>query len=226
MALALQAAAFGLLEFVPIKVRDKNRLRNTLGDAALATAFGQHLDIQNLASEEEYWKVVKAKSTPFYAATLKLGSIAGGGNDLIDDGLFNLGVIIGEIIQLEDDLEDALAIPANADWLQGRNNLLILYARTAPHENKERFESLLPEVTVASVLSEAQQILITSGAVSYCVYQLAQRFRLSLQTLDSLVLPNPTPLEEIFDAYANSLLALLRASGVELALSDLLSSNP
>ena len=226
MDLALQSASFRLLDFVPKKAKEKNKLRNTLAEAALATAFGQHLDIQNLASEEEYWKVVKAKSTPFYAATLKLGSIAGGGNDLISDGLFDLGVIIGEIIQLEDDLEDALAVPANADWLQGRNNLLILFARTAPHENKERFKKLILDVKDPSILKEAQHILIKSGAVSYCAYQLTQRFRLSLDTLDKLLLPNPAPLEEILHAYANSLLALLRVSGIEVSLSDLLPPNP
>jgi geranylgeranyl pyrophosphate synthase len=225
MALAFQAASFCLLEFVPLEAKEKNKLRNTLAKAALATASGQHLDAMNLASEDDYWKVVNAKSTPFYAAILKLGSIAGGGNKLISAGLSDLGLIIGQIIQLEDDLDDALAIPANADWLQGRNNLLILFAKTAPHENKERFENLLSEITNPTVLNEAQQILIKSGAVSYCVYQLARRFRLSLQTLENLHLPNPTPLEEILHAYANSLLALLRLSGMELSLSDLLSPN-
>ncbi len=223
MALAFQAAAFRLLELLPTNASLKNKLLDTLAQASLLTSFGQHLDYRNFASEEDYWKVVETKSTPFYAASLKLGSIAGGANDSINTGLSQLGGIVGEIIQLEDDLEDALAVPANADWLKGRNNLLILFAKTAPHEGKDRFESLLTQINDPAALYEAQQILIQSGAVSYCIYQLAQRFRSSMQTLEELSLPNPKPLEEILVANANSLLGLLRLSGVELNISDLIA---
>ena len=183
MSLAFQAASFRLLEIPTSEAIVKNKLKDTLAQAAFLTAHGQHLDIKNLDSEEDYWIVVKAKSTPFYAATLKLGSIVGGASDSTSSRLSELGSIFGEIIQLEDDLEDAFALPAKADWLQGRNNLLILFARTAQHDQKERFEDLLSEIANPNALKEAQQILIESGAVSYCVYQLARRFHLSLNCI-------------------------------------------
>lgn len=225
IALALQAASIYLIESSPFEATKKNQLLTTLAWAALATAYGQNIDARNIFGEEEYWKVVNAKSTPFYASALKLGAMAGGAEDNVCQGLFNLGNLIGEIIQLEDDLTDALAVPANPDWLQGRNNLLILYARTAHHEEKKQFEELLPLVSDNSALIDAQHILVNSGAVSYCIYLLVHRFHRSMQQLNTLSLPNPAPLEEILFNYAQTLLALLKPSGLEVTVEDLLSPS-
>ena len=102
-----------------------------LAQAALGTAFGQDLDVQNLRGEANYWRVVGAKSTPFYGAALQLGAVLGGASLDTGKALYDFGVSLGEMIQVFDDLMDAFQSPANPDWSEGRNNLAILYATTA-----------------------------------------------------------------------------------------------
>jgi geranylgeranyl diphosphate synthase, type I len=225
LALAFQAAAARFIENARVAAVQKAALQATLAKAALATAYGQWLDVQNLAGEESYWRVVRAKSTPFYGAAYQIGALLGKADTAVADQLYDLGVLIGEIIQIEDDLTDALKQPANADWQQGRNNLLILYARTADHAQRERFEALLPHVADVKRLEEAQQILAACGAVSYAAYHLIERYRAGRTLLANCALPDPAPISTILEQYADkSLLRLLQAGGVTISKETLLGS--
>jgi geranylgeranyl pyrophosphate synthase len=175
--------------------------------------------------EANYWKVVRAKSTPFYGAAYEIGALLGNAHPEIVQGLYELGTIIGEIIQIEDDLTDAFQNPANADWHQGRNNLLILYALTAEHPSQERFVTLRAQIANPERLEEAQQILIASGAVSYCAFHLVTRYQAARRLLDSLHLYDPTPIQDTLENYADSLLALLQMSGVKVSRELLLDPS-
>jgi len=225
LALAYEAAAITLAGHAHPDPQQSLAIVNCLTQAALATAAGQQLDIQNFRDEEDYWRVVTAKSTPFYGATMQLGSLIGGASSEVSSGMFDLGVIIGEIIQLEDDLADALERPANADWLQGRNNLLILFARTADHQERRRFLQLMPQIDQPEILVEAQEILVSSGAVGYCAYLLVEKYRRARRLLAGLDLVDSSPLEDILDSYADTLIDLLRISGQEITRSILLDSD-
>jgi geranylgeranyl pyrophosphate synthase len=222
LANGLQAAAFRLLESADVDAETHAAAATSLAHAALGTAAGQYLDVQNLEGEEEYWAVVLAKSTPFYGSALQIGALLGGGSPNLSRRLYELGVLIGEIIQIEDDLEDSLQVPANADWTQGRNNLLILYARSAEHKDKQRFLDLLNEIENPEALREAQGILIRCGAVSYCAYLLVDRYKRARLILDSVELHNPQPLIEVMDEYADSLITILQSGGVDLTRDQLL----
>ena len=92
----------------------------SLAHLALATALGQHLDVQHLEGEANYWKVVRAKSTPFYGAALHVGALLGNATPEVAEGMRDLGVLLGEIIQIHDDLLDAFHTPANPDWTGGQ----------------------------------------------------------------------------------------------------------
>lgn len=215
-ALAFQAAAFRLIEYSEAPAAQKWAAAQSLSRLALATSYGQHLDVQNLSGEDAYWRVVEAKSTPFYAAAYQVAAILAGAGAAMSDGLQEIGALIGEMIQIEDDLQDAFQQPANADWFQGRNNLLILYATHADHAEKEAFLALLPAVDDAAQLEKAQQILITCGAVSYAAYHLIERFREAVQRLHKMGLPDPTPLQNMLDDYATTLLNLLQSGGMRV----------
>ena len=114
-----------------------------------------------------------------------------------------------------DDLVDAFQTPANPDWQQGRNNLPLLYARTASHPARARFIDLLPRASEAQALRQAQQILIDSGAVSYCVYQLIRRQQEAKTLLDSLSPPNPDPLADLLARQTSPVVSLMETVGVE-----------
>jgi geranylgeranyl pyrophosphate synthase len=196
LTLALQAAAFRLITQSGLEPEACRRACDSLAWMALETARGQHLDASNLQGEENYWAVVRAKSTPFYGSALKVGAVFGGASPESALALHNLGQTLGEIVQIKDDLEDALETPANPDWGQGRNNLLILYARTASYPERERFIELAAHAHEPDSLRLAQNLLLSSGAASYGVYQIAQRAQSMKARLASLALPKPDFLVE------------------------------
>jgi geranylgeranyl pyrophosphate synthase len=215
MALAFQAAAFRVVEQATPDLERRAAVVTSLARLALATALGQHLDFQRPDGEENYWQVVRAKSTPFYGAALQVGALLGNAPMEVAAGVHNLGALLGEIIQIHDDLLDALQTPAAPDW-QGQPNLLILYARTADHPDRARFVSLLPQIDDPQVLREAQQILIRCGAVSYCAYHLLRRHQAVRALLDALPLADPTPMRELLVQQTQPLIQLLRTTGTEL----------
>lgn len=223
LALALQAASFRLLDFVPITPLQKSDICECISSLALATGYGQYLDNLNLTGEENYWRVIRAKSTPFYGRAYQIGAILGGASEELQHGLKDYGVLIGEIIQLEDDLNDAFQIPANADWYQERNNLLILFAREAPHASRQRFQDLLRRLPDDHVLAEAQQILIASGAVSFCAYHLIERYKEAKLLLTSIKLKNSNPLLASLEAYSDSLVHLLSRGGLSVTKEMLMT---
>ncbi len=72
LALAFQAAAFRVIDQAPISAAQRAAVQGRLAFLALKTAYGQWLDVQNLSGEDDYWKVVEAKSTPFYGVALQV----------------------------------------------------------------------------------------------------------------------------------------------------------
>jgi geranylgeranyl pyrophosphate synthase len=213
LAWAFQAAAFHLVEEAPVEAGRRAAMSACLARMALTSALGQNLDVQNLGSEEDYWKVVRTKSSPFFGASLYVGALLGQASTEVAEGLYDVGLLIGEIIQVYDDLVDSLESPAGPDWKQGRNNLAILYALTADHPERARLEALRTQVDDPEALKVAQQILIRCGAISYCVYHVTQRYQAARQLLDTISLADPRPLRELIGRYVKPLVALLEGIG-------------
>jgi len=224
LALGFQAVAFRLVEQMAVGPDRRAGITSSLAWLAFTTALGQHWDVQNLTDEESYWKVVRAKSTPFYGAALHIGALLGGAEQEAATGLRNFGVLLGEIVQICDDLDDAFEIPANPDWKQGRNNLAVLYARTADHPDRARFIELASQTDDPQALRAAQQILIRCGSVSYCVYHILRRYQRGRQLVDGLPLADPSPMMELLSSQRLALVRLLKASGAEIPL-DLSSAS-
>jgi len=218
LALALQSAAMVLVDQCPVSPAQRSAASRCLAQMCLDTAAGQELDVSNLEGEENYWRVVRAKSTPFYGAGLQLGAILGGGDPETVQQFYELGVIFGEAIQIYDDLEDAFKSPANPDWLQGRNNLALLYGLTAEYPERKRFVELRLRARDPVALDEAQQILVRSGAVSYCVYQVVQRHQQIRTRMEELSLVDSQPFSELLANQIEPVRGLLTRLGVEVPL--------
>jgi geranylgeranyl pyrophosphate synthase len=216
LSLAYEAAAHALILRSPASDSARSSAGEALALAALGTAFGQELDVANLSGEENYWRVVRAKSTPFYGAALQVGALLGGADKGLARSLYGVGVQIGEMIQVYDDLVDAFEEPANPDWREGRNNLSLLYASKAEHSDRDSFLDLAGKVDEPGILAAAQRILISSGAVSYCVYLWQERYQAAASALDQLGLPNPAPLEEALYLQLDPLTRWLSSVGVPL----------
>jgi geranylgeranyl pyrophosphate synthase len=152
-----------------------------------------------------------------------LGAILAKSSLEVANGLYDFGVLIGEIMQIEDDLEDAFSRPANLDRFRQGNILLTIYALDAEHQHRDEFLSLLLNVpnNETDALVRTKEILIKSGAASYAAYHLVQRFQQSRKVLEKLSLPVPDPIAQILNNYGKTLSGLLNLGGVEIDLARL-----
>ena len=215
LAFAFQATAFRLIEGAPVEVERRAAVYAILAQMALTSSFGQNLDAQNLSGEEIYWQIVRTKSAPFFGASLQIGALLGQASCEVVEHMHDFGLLIGEVIQIYDDLLDSLETPAGPDWKQGRNNLAILYALTADHPDRTQFRALLSKVDDPQALKSAQKIMIRCGAVSYCAYQVFERYKVGLRLLNSLSLADPSPLRDLLARQVEPLGTLLASVGME-----------
>ena len=213
-ALAFQAAGIEVL--IGSRASSSVRLAaiDSLNRMMLTTAHGQELDIQSPSDESAYWRVVENKSAPFYGGAIHLGAILAETGEEVIGSLERLGRLYGEIIQIHDDLNDAMAVPANSDWLQKRKPLPILFALTVEHPDRRRFIDLYEDVSTGIALQEAQEILIRCGAVSYCVDQLLRRYQMAQEILNKTPLPNREALEPLLEAVIRPVWNLFETLGL------------
>jgi geranylgeranyl pyrophosphate synthase len=189
MASALQSAALAVISHCSLDSDVKLAALESVNEMFLSTTLGQYWDVRSAADEEEYWRIARTKSSPFFGAALQLGALMGGASMELAAQIKNLGSLYGEIIQIHDDLNDTMEAPANPDWTGGRSPLPILFARLVDHPLRARFEELYPNAANSPrVLEEAQEILIQCGAVSYCIYQLLSRYQVVMGILSALSL--------------------------------------
>lgn len=220
LALALQAAGSVLMDQCRVDTPYRATAAYALNRMALATAAGQELDVRNLRGEENYWQVVRAKSTPFYGAGLEIGALLGGASPETAAVMYNVGVLFGEAIQIYDDLEDAFQSPANSDWAQGRNNLALLYGLTAEYPQKETFLHFKSQANDLSALQQAQQLLINAGAVSYCAFQLLQRHAAAKAALNSMNLYRRDRMDHLLQMQLTPFIEFVRE--IDESLADLI----
>ncbi len=219
LSVALQSASHVLVEQSPVPAQRRAAAALVLSQMALDTASGQELDVQNLSGEESYWQVVRAKSTPFYGMGMEAGAYLGGASPELAASIRSIGALLGEAVQIADDLEDAFKTPANPDWMQGRNNLAILYALQSDFPDKKRFLELKSQAHLPAQLEEAQAMLIRSGAASYCVYQLIERHRAIRAAIQNLPLQDRTLIQSMIDVQLAPTRHLLARMGLPLPVT-------
>lgn len=199
LAIAFHAAGLEAIAYSNAKLDIKLASLNSLNNMMLTTALGQHLDVQNPEDEAAYWRLVRTKSSPFFGTALYVGALLGGAQAGAADRIRELGCIYGEIIQLHDDLNDTMAIPANPDWTLGRSPLPILYAQIVEHPDKVHFRELRQAIPDPKALVEAQSILIRCGAISFAVDQILCRYQAARKILESIQLIHRTELEGLLE---------------------------
>jgi geranylgeranyl pyrophosphate synthase len=216
ISFAFQAASFRVIAKTPVDAQRRAAVMESFAQMGLTMAYGQDLDARNLTGEENYWKVTHAKSSSYFGTAMYAGAVMGNASPEVAQQLYQLGALTGDVIQIHDDLKDALETPANPDWKQMRNNLLFLYATTADHPDRERFLALRSQVDDPEALREAQQILMRCGAVSYGLYHITQRYLASMKILEGAKLANPQPLKEVILKYVIPLVEILKELGVAI----------
>jgi geranylgeranyl diphosphate synthase type I len=215
-AAAFQAAAFEA--FGSNEMQPEIRLSGlcSLNRMMLMTALGQHLDVQNPPDEIAYWRVVENKSAPFFGAALFMGALVGGASNQTANELEQFGRLYGEMIQIHDDLKDAIATPANPDWLQRRSSLPILFGQVVDHPEHARFLELCRDISTPEALSEAQNILVRCGAASYCMDQLLRRHQVMQEMLNTIALVRREVLDTLLEELIAPVYGLFRETGALL----------
>jgi geranylgeranyl pyrophosphate synthase len=226
LAIAFQSAGMDALIASSASPSVRQAALDSLNRMMLSTAHGQELDVQDLEDEASYWRVVENKSAPFYGCALHLGALFAGARADTAQSLERLGRLYGEMIQLHDDLNDTMAVPANPDWTQKRKPLPILFALTVEHPERARFIELYEDVFVGNALQEAQEILIRCGAVSYCVDQIIRRHQTAQEILKNTAFAN----KEIVDSLLGGVIApvwkLFESLGLSPHISPTVTSAP
>jgi geranylgeranyl pyrophosphate synthase len=218
LALAFQALGLAVLAEAPAPGEARLAAQQSFSQAALAIACGQDLDTQNPADEAGYWRVVQAKSAPFFGAALHLGALLGGAPAGVAEQLRHLGLLYGEIIQIYDDVNDTLAMPANPDWTLGRAPLPVLFAQTVAHPERDRFLALRARLRAApdrEALEAAQAIVVRCGGLSYSVHALLQRQSAAGALLAACPLPDRSVLEDMLEDVVRPVRRLMAAVGAK-----------
>jgi geranylgeranyl pyrophosphate synthase len=218
IASAFQAVALEIITQSEIAPETKLAVLQSLNQMVLTTTLGQYWDTQNPASEETYWRIVQTKSSPFFGTALHIGALLGGASLAVAEQLKVLGNLYGEMIQIHDDLNDAMAVPANTDWTLGRSPLPILFAQLVDHPDRERFLELRREVFTPHNLAEAQTILVRCGAVSYCLDQILYRYDKACKILDGIPLHDCMGLETMIETLIRPIQELFNSLGADQAL--------
>lgn len=216
LALALEALGQRMLGASEVNPVVLSHLHQELATMALATAHGQHLDGQEVTSEEDYWRVVGAKTPPLFRAAFALGAAVGGAGVATRAGLADVGTLLGKIVQVSDDLGDAMDHSPSADWQRPGSNLAIFFALHTQHAERAELARLMGRVAGdRSNLERAQAILISCGAASYCAYQLIALARQARTCLAALGGLDVRPVQALMDEHMKPLVRLLDTAGVE-----------
>jgi geranylgeranyl diphosphate synthase type I len=210
-AVAFQAAAFTIITHSGYTPNIQTAITTCLNEMVLTTAFGQYLDTLSLVDEAAYWQQVDLKSAPFFGAALQIGGLAGGATAETVQHLRQVGLGYGKIVQIHDDLKDALAQPANPDWLLERAPLPILFAQTVDHPERQHFQQLRQRIADPAALAEAQGILIRCGAVSYCIDQIMRGHAAGQQLIAEMQLVDSSELMALIDGLATPVQDLFTA---------------
>jgi len=222
MAAAFQAIGLQVIMAADsLKPSTKQAITQSLNQMVLTIASGQYLDAQNPVDEAGYWHLVKTKSAPFFGTALQVGALSGLTTSADSPAalqLRRLGELYGEMIQIHDDLSDAMAQPANSDWLLGRSPLPILFAKSVNHPHQAQFRDLCNTITEPPSLAEAQSILIHCGAVSYCIDQLICRYQQAKELLIQMSLSYKTELTELLTGVIEPVRQMFHVLGEEPVL--------
>ena len=215
LAAALQALCFEAILQAPFSDAKKCAAQFVLARMITSISKGQYLDAQGIATEDGYWQVVRAKSSPFFRAAFQLGGIAGNAGETTLEALQQIGDLYGEMVQIEDDLADCLEGEAIAVY-----SLPYLFAHTVEHPHRARFEELQQVPLTPASIQEMRNIFWQCGAISYCTYHLITRFNLAADLLAQAALPDPQSIQVILQRAIRPVEALLQRIALKAQGND------
>lgn len=183
-----------------VKIDIQKEYNNWLLDAA----EGQELEARGVQLvqthedvEKHYWQAVRGKSSQQVGSMFRLGTVMAQRPEFADS-FYEVGVLIGDMKQIKDDLSDALFKEVSPDWDSPGKNLLILFCHHPNHPKREEFLSHFERVTKDPVSHRiCREIMIETGALGYAIYHLYDRYRKAQKLFSEIEGVDTTPLEKI-----------------------------
>lgn len=200
LAMALQSIAIEILDAAPEAVRAPLML--AAAAAGRETARGQELDAEGAVDEDGYWQIVEAKTPPLFTAALRMGALAGGASAATAEALAAAGIPLGVLIQVGDDLGDVMGEEIHPDWRRPGDNVALRFALEADHPERDRFHALVPHVADPAAHAEAKDILVRSGAFSFCLHHMRVAAEESRCAVRRVALCDHQPVLELIDHIA------------------------
>ncbi|HVG45024.1 MAG TPA: polyprenyl synthetase family protein [Longimicrobium sp.] len=213
LALALQSIAIELLAAAAPEQRAPLML--AAAASGRETSRGQELDAAGADDEEGYWRIVEAKTPPLFTAALRMGALSGGATPDTAEALAAAGVPLGVLVQLGDDLGDVMGEELHPDWQRPGDNVALRFALEADHPERERFHALVPRAADPTARAEAKEILVRSGAFSFCVHHMRLAAEEARRAVWAVPLADHAPVLEMIDRIAAPVEELLAEAGVE-----------
>jgi geranylgeranyl pyrophosphate synthase len=216
LALAFGAIGIGIANNEDVPAALRPQLVNELTGMMLSTAHAQQMDISQNGDETLYWEITKSKSPPLFGSALFGGCLLGNGNVQQAKQIKELALPFGLMVQISDDIYDVMQPTVSADWFSKNNNLAILYAMKANHKDRLEFLDQLQQVSPQN-LDRLRSIVISSGALSYCLYHLLEQYKIALDLVKLPGVEKPRKLKEIANYLVAPAINILELHGFNMA---------
>lgn len=169
--IALVGAMMESLAGLALPLDRRRLLARIVGEGLWRSLEGQEREVATASIDEnEYWRICAAKSEAGIAATVAACAIAAGQPIATLERWSRIGAILGRLIQIRDDLHDALVEPPQADWRRPRRNLLFLYAVLSGGGAALDARIRAAADDVATVRAALRVEIAREGAVAYAHY--------------------------------------------------------
>lgn len=197
-AQAATAVAFRLVDHVSEDERVRLSLRRELEAMILPFCLAQDGSVCPERSQEVYWRTVDGTTGSLFSFGLSLGAqaVCGPQGAGWAAKFAPLGLGLARLLQVNDDLADAIKTPQEPDWTGRTLNLTILYAETADHPEREVFRDRLHDGSAFAEMGEMIDILFRSGAVSFSALSLISQYQKACAEVAAVAPPDSTPFEK------------------------------
>ena len=171
-------------------------VRHAFNERFLEVCNGQHLDLLlQTAPLETAWEITKAKSGLYLALATWSGARLMTEDEAILRHYYQIGLCLGLLIQISDDLKDLHGDSTEISDIQAANykSLPIAYAFEVLDEGrKKELAQLLPQAMTDSLAEKsARHLILDSGAGLYLAVKAQEYATAANEALTQLTMPTP-----------------------------------
>jgi len=176
--------------------------------------------------EESYWTLVSRTTGRLLRYALWLGAILAG-RTVEEQAFTRLAEAVAGILQISDDLTDAIRGEEATDWSRRTLNLAILYAEEVDHPGRAEFNRLIARYPDGpDLLDRLRELLFESDAIGFCVFAMLRLHREAIVAARALDGADSAPLLRLTEELMAPCFALMRSVHLDEAdasavLSDL-----